>query len=533
MIELKRLSPREVSVLPDVTNALRWLQQQPQLLTGIGRGIERESLRVRADGSLSEQGHPIALGSALTHDWIITDFAESLMEFVTPVDRDIPHLLTFLRDLHRHVAKNIGDERLWPFSIPGTITDTETIALAEYGSSNLGRMKHIYRQGLKHRYGSLMQVISGIHYNFSLPTAFWEARALADNDTRPVQEIASDGYLRLIRNYYRFGWIIPYLFGASPAVCESFLGDNPVSKTMESDGQGARWFPYATSLRLSDLGYTNKSQSGLEISFNSLEEYVAGLKRAIATPSDAYEKMGLFDAQQRRIQLNTNVLQIENELYAPIRPKRVIRRGEAPSDALKRGGIEYIEVRSLDINPFSATGISEEQVRFLDLFLIWCALIDSPEMDQAQLSFVKGNWNTVILEGRRPGLKLKAECGQQDFSLQEAGAALFDGLALIAKNLDQGEDTAYQTTCQTLRGMITDPESTYSGKILSVIKQEGFIGSGITLAENYRQALRQEPLEILNADIFAEKAAESITEQQNIEASDTLSFEEYLASRKG
>ncbi|MBT0721492.1 glutamate--cysteine ligase [Rosenbergiella collisarenosi] len=533
MIELKRLSPREVSVLPDVTNALRWLQQQPQLLTGIGRGIERESLRVRADGALSEQGHPAALGSALTHDWIITDFAEALMEFVTPVDRDIPHLLTFLRDLHRHVAKKLGDERLWPFSIPGKITDPQTIELANYGSSNLGQMKHIYRQGLKHRYGSLMQVISGIHYNFSLPTAFWEARATAENDSRPLQDVASDGYLGLIRNYYRFGWIIPYLFGASPAVCESFLSDTSVLETMESDGQGTRWFPYATSLRLSDLGYTNKSQSGLAISFNSLDEYVAGLKQAIATPSAAYEKMGLFDAQQRRIQLNTNVLQIENELYAPIRPKRVIRRGEAPSDALQRGGIEYIEVRSLDINPFSATGISEEQVRFLDVFLVWCALIDSPDMDAAQLNFVKGNWNSVIMQGRKPGLSLKGECGQHNFSLQEAGLALFDGLDTIAQILDGEPNGPYQTTCQRLRGMIVDPESTYSGKILSVIKQEGFVGSGVTLAENYRQALQQEPLEILTEDIFAKKAAESLAEQQDIEANDTLTFEQYLASRNG
>ncbi|WP_241622346.1 glutamate--cysteine ligase [Rosenbergiella australiborealis] len=520
-------------MLPDVTNALRWLQQQPQLLSGIGRGIERESLRIRADGSLSEQGHPTALGSALTHDWIITDFAESLMEFVTPVDRDIPHLLTFLRDLHRYVIKNLGDERLWPFSIPGNITDTETIALADYGKSNLGQMKHIYRQGLKHRYGSLMQVISGIHYNFSLPTAFWEAKALANNDTRPLQDIASDGYLHLIRNYYRYGWIIPYLFGASPAVCESFLGHNPVVDTMESDGQGARWFPYATSLRLSDLGYTNKSQSGLAISFNSLEEYVAGLKQAIATPSADYEKMGLFDAQQQRIQLNTNVLQIENELYAPIRPKRVIRRGEAPSDALKRGGIEYIEVRSLDINPFSATGISEEQVRFLDTFLIWCALIESPPMDQEQLHFVKSNWNTVIMQGRKPGLRLKGECGQRDFSLKDAASVLFDGLTSIAEILDQNSDGPYQSTCHHLRNMISDPELTYSGKILNIIKQEGFIGSGVTLAENYRQSLLQEPLEILTEDIFVEKAAESFAEQQNIEAADTLSFEEYLASRNG
>lgn len=520
-------------MLPDVTKALRWLEQQPQLLAGIGRGIERESLRVRADGLLSDKEHPATLGSALTHDWIITDFAEALMEFVTPVDHDIPHLLTFLRDLHRYVTKNLDDERLWPFSIPGRVNDAESITLANYGKSNLGQMKHIYRQGLKHRYGSLMQIISGIHYNFSLPKQFWQARAEKDNDQRALQDIISEGYLGLIRNYYRHGWIIPYLFGASPAVCESFLQGNKIAETMESDGQGTRWFPYATSLRLSDLGYTNKSQSGLAISFNSLDEYVAGLKQAIATPSQEYQQLGLFDSAQQRIQLNTNVLQIENELYAPIRPKRVIRRGEAPSDALKRGGIEYIEVRSLDINPFSATGISEEQVRFLDLFLIWCTLLDSPAMTQEQLSFTKLNWNKVIMEGRKPGLELQAECGQRNFSLQEAGASMFAGLMLVAKILDQGEDGPYQKTCRQLQVMIDDPHQTYSAKILSVIRQEGFVGAGLTLAENYRHSLLKEPLELLTDDIFAKKATASWVEQREIEALDTLSFEEYLAARNG
>lgn len=520
-------------MLPDVTNALRWLEQQPQLLSGIGRGIERESLRVRADGMLSDKGHPVALGSALTHDWIITDFAEALMEFVTPVDRDIPHLLTFLRDLHRYVAKNLGDERLWPFSIPGKVPTPEKIELANYGQSNLGQMKHVYRQGLKHRYGSLMQIIAGIHYNFSLPQAFWEARALEENDQRPLQDVMSDGYLRLIRNYYRHGWIIPYLFGASPAVDESFLPGNDIINSMETDGQGSRWFPYATSLRLSDLGYTNKSQSGLAISFNSLEKYVEGLKQAIATPSQQYQQLGTVDAQQKRIQLNTNVLQIENELYAPIRPKRVIRSGEAPSDALKRGGIEYIEVRSLDINPFSATGISEEQVRFLDLFLIWCALLDSPEMDNDQLSRAKLNWNKVIMEGRKPGLTLQTECGEGHFPLQQAGQAMLSDLLRIAEMLDQAKDGAYQSTCRQLQALVADPEQTYSAKILSIVRQEGFIGAGVTLAENYRQSLLQEPLEILTDEVFAEKSVESWDQQRKIEAEDNVSFEEYLASRKG
>lgn len=357
-------------MIPDVSQALSWLEAHPDALNGIGRGIERETLRVRPDGYLATTAHPTSLGAALTHKWITTDFAEALLEFITPVDRDIDRLLAFLRDIHRHTARELGEERMWPMSMPCRVERDGDIELAQYGSSNIGQMKTLYRQGLKNRYGALMQVISGVHYNFSLPLSFWQAWA-GVNDAESGKEAISAGYLRLIRNYYRFGWVIPYLFGASPAICSSFLQGKESKLPFEHGDNGMLSLPYATSLRLSDLGYTNKSQSSLGIAFNNLPDYISGLKAAIKTPSEEFAAMGVKDKNGDWLQLNTNVLQIENELYAPIRPKRVTRSGEAPSDALQRGGIEYIEVRSLDINPFSPIGVDADQVRFLDLFLIW------------------------------------------------------------------------------------------------------------------------------------------------------------------
>ena len=520
-------------MIPDVSEALSWLEKHPEAVTGIGRGIERETLRVKPDGHLSQQGHPGTLGSALTHEWIITDFAESLLEFVTPVDRDISHLLAFLRDIHRHVSRELGEERLWPFSMPCIIRDPENITLAQYGTSNIGRMKTVYREGLKHRYGSLMQVISGLHYNFSLPEAFWKAKSGEEN-AAPGKDDISDGYLQLIRNYYRFGWIIPYLFGASPAICESFLPQGAGDLPLESNGKGTLWLPYATSLRLSDLGYTNKSQSALGITFNSLEGYVAALKKAIKTPSGQYAKLGVTDSEGKRIQLNTNVLQIENELYAPIRPKRVIRAGEAPSEALKRGGIEYIEVRSLDVNPFTPIGISDEQVRFLDMFLIWCALAEAPEMSADELQCTRANWNRVVMEGRKPGLTLRSGCGEFVYPLKEAALGMFDGLARIARVLDstqQGDH--YQQVCSNLLRSVEDPEQTYSARILREMQQQGLAGAGITLAEQYHQMLVSESLEVLTDEQFRQQAEASVIAQKKIEAEDTLSFEEYLAGREG
>ena len=520
-------------MIPDVSEALSWLEKHPEAVQGIGRGIERETLRVQPDGQLSLQGHPETLGSALTHKWIITDFAESLLEFVTPVDRDIKHLLAFLRDIHRYVTRSLGDERLWPFSMPCIINDPQDITLAQYGSSNIGRMKTVYREGLKHRYGSLMQVISGLHYNFSLPGSFWQARLGIDSVAEAKDEISA-GYLQLIRNYYRFGWIIPYLFGASPAICESFLPQGKGSLPLESNGKGTWWLPYATSLRLSDLGYTNKSQSALGITFNSLEGYVAALKKAIKTPSEEYAKLGVTDSEGKRIQLNTNVLQIENELYAPIRPKRVIRAGEAPSAALSRGGIEYIEVRSLDVNPFTPVGINEEQIRFLDMFLIWCALAEAPEMSAEELLCTRGNWNRVVMEGRKPGLKLSAGCGEQIYSLKDAGQQMFAGLQRIAQVLDAPDgDDAYQQVCRRLSESLADPEKTYSAKILQEMQGQGLAAAGTQLADKYRQMLLQEPLEVLTEEEFRRQAQESFAAQAKIEAADTLSFEDYLAGREG
>jgi len=511
-------------LIPDVSQALAWLEKHPQALKGIQRGLERETLRVNADGTLATTGHPAALGSALTHQWITTDFAEALLEFITPVDDDIDHMLTFMRDVHRHTARNLGDERMWPLSMPCYIGNGQDIELAQYGTSNIGRLKTLYRAGLKNRYGALMQTISGVHYNFSLPMAFWEAKC-GETD----KEAISAGYFRLIRNYYRFGWVIPYLFGASPAICSSFLQGKESALPFEKTDCGMYYLPYATSLRLSDLGYTNKSQSNLGITFNDLETYVAGLKRAIKTPSEEYAKIGL-QKDCEYLQINSNILQIENELYAPIRPKRVTRSGETPSDALMRGGIEYIEVRSLDINPFSPIGVDEQQVRFLDLFMVWCVLADAPEMSSDELLCTRTNWNRVILEGRKPGLTLGMGCESAQFSLAKVGKDLFSDLRRVAQTLDgiHGGD-AYQKVCDELVASFDNPDLTFSARILRSMIDNGIGGTGKALANQYRDMLREEPLEILSEAEFSAEHDASLTRQHQLEAADTESFEALLA----
>ena len=514
----------------DFSQRLLQLAANPDALTRIGRGLEREALRIAPQGKLSSAYHPAGLGSALTNKWVTTDYAESLLEFITPVSHDIGDLLSQLSDIHQFTYTQMGDEKLWPMSMPCFVGSEDDIVLAQYGSSNTGKMKTLYRQGLKNRYGSMMQVISGVHFNFSFPDEFWD-QLFGEQSEEQRQASVSDAYFGLIRNYYRFGWLIPYLFGASPALCGSFIKENTdTQQQFKKTGCGTYFLPTATALRLSDLGYTNNAQSVLKIGFNGIEQYVDGLQKAIRTPSAEFADIGVkVDGEHR--QLNSNVLQIENELYAPIRPKRVARDGEKPSEALSRGGVEYIEVRSLDVNPFSPIGITEQQVRFLDLFLTWAVLTPSAEMDDAELECWRDNWNRVVVDGRNPDLMLKIGCNGERLSLPAWGQRVFAELEEVAIVMDQaaGND-CYQQTCQQLLEWINNPELTLSAQMLKMIEaQEGIGNVGAELAQQHADQLKQRSYAFYSQQEFEQEVKVSLEKQKAIEESDTQSLDAFLA----
>ena len=203
-----------------------------------------------------------------------------------------------------------------------------------------------------------------MHYNWSLPDDFWSALHESCEVQGSLQDFINTRYFGLIRNFLRYGWLIPYLFGASPAICESFLQGRK-SNLLELV-PGTLYGQEATSLRMSDLGYQNSAQSNLNVNFNSLAEYTQALETAIRTPDPYYEKLGVRDGTQWK-QLNANLLQIENEFYAPMRPKRVSH--DRPAKGLRQQGVEYIEMRLFDLNPMVDIGITPEQGCFADVFL--------------------------------------------------------------------------------------------------------------------------------------------------------------------
>ncbi|MEO7761931.1 MAG: glutamate--cysteine ligase, partial [Casimicrobiaceae bacterium] len=279
----------------------RLAELSPAILKGLRRGIEKEGLRVREDGCLATTPHPAALGSALTHPNITTDFSESQLELVTDAHTSVEDCLAQLKTLHQFVYERIGDEVIWNSSMPCYLPLEKDIPIGRYGTSNVGRAKFVYRTGLANRYGKRMQTISGLHYNFSLPKAVWPLPGLSD---------ANEGYFAAIRNFRRHAWMLLYLFGASPAVCATFVHGRP--HRLQDLSPGTRYLPHATSLRMGRLGYLSEAQDTLAVSYNSVETYTASLFDALTQPYPPYESIGIRSGNEYR-QLATTLLQIENE----------------------------------------------------------------------------------------------------------------------------------------------------------------------------------------------------------------------------
>ena len=499
-----------------------------QAINNIRRGIERESLRINKDGLLAQTDHPKSLGSALTNHYITTDYSEALLELITPPSKDINETYGQLKDVHKFVLENIGEELLWPMSMPCFINDEDDIRIAQYGSSNVGKMKTTYRVGLKNRYGSMMQAISGIHYNFSMPTEFFKLLRDLENSDQFLTDYQSARYMRMVRNIKRYVWVVTYLFGASPAMCGSFLQGRDTGFDFEKFGKGSIFLPNATSLRMSDLGYTNSAQSALEIQYGSLTQYIEKLRKAIHTESPEYKDIGVkVDGEYK--QLNHNILQIENELYAPVRPKQVAESGEKPTDALENRGVMYIELRALDVNPFSPYGISLDQMRVLDLFLLYCLLAQDDEMTSEQQQEAERNQDTVVLSGRDKDLSL--DYNGESISREKWLTNIFKDMSQIAAWLDRhygGEE--YKASLSTVEQAVTDPEQTLSGqwmhRLLTQEIDNGFLG--MDLAKDYAEQIKASEAKYFTNEMLVKEATESLQRQQQVEQADSESYDDFL-----
>src|SRR5688572_10497733 len=500
---------------------------EPQIIQGGRKGVERESLRVTPDGRIATTAHPRDLGSALTNEHITTDFSEALIELVSPTFRTSWELLQYLLDPHQFVYQHLGDELLWATSMPSFIDGDESIPIAQYGKSNIGRMKSVYREGLGVRYGRMMQAISGVHFNYSFPEKMWDPWAELVQSRVRGQDFISERYFHLLRNYRRHGWIVLYLFGVSPVVCNTFLRGRNV--TLPRLSRDTSYEPYATSLRMSDLGYRNRNQAGLSVSVNSLDEYVRDPSRAITTPNEDYERIGVkVDGEYK--QLNANLLQIENEYYAFIRPKRVARSGERPTKALRRAGVEYVEVRALDVSAFDPVGVNQNKMRFLEVFLALCVLKQSAPLEPSEQLEYDTNHVMVAHEGRKPDLVLKRE--GRDQPMLAWAAEILEEMQGLCELLDEGDPARpYAQALAAQAAKIQDVTLTPSARLLTEMKTTGepFFDLALRMSAQHKAYfLELYPPNEQRLKEFREEADESLRAQSRIEASDKVSFDEYL-----
>ncbi len=502
-------------------------QGKGHLLAGMQRGIEKEGLRVDRDGLIAQTPHPAGLGAALTHPHITTDYSEALLELITRPHSDYQRALDELLHTHRWVYQCLDKEIIWPGSMPCKLAGERSIPIARYGDSNIGKMKYVYRQGLGWRYGRTMQSIAGIHYNFSLPQSWWQALYAQSDQQQSLQDFISAAYIALLRNFRRHAWLLIYLFGASPALDASFFAGKP--HQLPRWNADTLYQPHATCLRMTDLGYKSSAQETIRICYNQLSTYIDSLRQALTVDYPAYAEIGIeVDGEYR--QLNNKLLQIENEFYSEVRPKRTPQNGEKALSALEQHGIEYIEVRLLDINPLLPLGLDLQQMQFIDTFLLHCLLTPSPPTDAQECQQIEHNIYNTAQQGRDPSLQLTVN-GRTD-TLPRLAQRHLNELQATAAQLDQihGEPS-FSAALRSQQRKLGNSQLLPSQQLLDSMRQQqgGYADTLYALAQQHQQVLKQD-LSEAQVQHFQQLSEQSRQQQAAIEAADTLSFADYLAA---
>ena len=509
----------------DINQKIELLKPYSELLQYSKMGLEKEGLRVSERGGISQAPHPSVLGSPLTNPYITTDFSESLIEIITPPLKTGEETLSFLENTQMYLYNKLPtNQSFWHSSMPCVIRGETCIPIAKYGKSNLAQMKTTYRRGLANRYGRVMQTIAGIHFNYSFSQDFWKKYHSILLSQYSLRDFIDHGYMCMSRNVIRYGWLIPYLFGASPAVCKSFLKGYH-KHSMEEFNATTFFEPDSTSLRMGDIGYQNLREdvAGVKANYNSVEHYIHSLKAGMQTSSVEYEKIGIKNNGIYQ-QLNTNILQIENEYYASVRPKPSPNIDKKPLDALRDNGIEYIELRSLDINPLVPLGIDLEQVNFLESFLLFCLLDDSPLITTREQNDIDKNDKLVAHKGREYGLTL-IDRGEQK-SLQDWGLDLVSKINICAALFSDSHDKDVSNIAKRIR----KPSLTTSAILLKNMRDNnlGFFDYIDSLSKQYRSEFLSSEIDKKHFKFLDEQVDISLTKLKEIEQSDDMSFDEFL-----
>lgn len=399
-------------------------------------GIEREALRTNHDNTLALTDQPDVLGKRATHPYILTDFSESQAELVTPPSslEDTFRWLAAIHDVYLRSVKE--DEYLWPFSMPNILPENDDqvpiIKVPEQSEID-------YREYLAKHYGKKLQMMSGIHFNFSFNDEFTEQIFNKQTTFSTEREVRNELYLKLARNYLRYQWILTYLFGAAPYADESFYQSKTHPKTQPKE--------YYRSLRNSSYGYNNPSD--IEVDYNSVEEYVHTIEKMV----------------------ETNGISEEREFYgnARLRGKGVFVR------EMLNSGVQYVEFRSIDINPFDEFGISIEQSKFIHLLFLTLVWMD------------KNITEDEVKYGNELNEKIGSENPFEPTQYKDEGLKIIELMRKVAEEISM--DESYFEVVTKAEELFHYPEKTYSAKLLNEIEERdsSYLEYGKELGLKYKQ----------------------------------------------
>ena len=382
------------------------------------------------------------------------------------------------------------------------------IKLPPHRESNITKLGHLYRLGLRNRYGDKMQSTAGIHFNFSFSDSV--IKALGNNKT----EI----YLGISRNFLRIFPLVLRLIGCSPVTHKSFLKGRNIN-IENLDGEDC-FLPNSTSLRVSRLGYYSEEQDENFITFNSLDDYLLTIESYINNPNEKFKDISL-DLKQ---QVNNGTIQMESELYNHIRPKGIISKEIRAYNQLKENGIEYLEIRSIDLNPYSNIGISLEDVEFLELVMIFCALSDSPLISDVESDCIKEN----IRRSSETGQNCNFIAGIEDATAEEPAKQMTERflfkLQKFAAEIGLSKDRENMFNNYFIRN--NEP---LSQKLINDLNEsEGLLSFVLKNSTPIKHKINKE-----NLSLFEKERHLSENQYMQERKEDNMLFEEYLEHFRG
>ena len=415
-------------------------------------GLEKENVRVTESGNLALTPHPKAFGDREKNAYIKTDFSESQLEMVTPVCNTLEEVYSFICNLNKVVSLEImkNGEFLWPQSNPPILPREEEIPIAKLSN----REDELYRENLSYKYGKKKQVISGIHYNFSFKEEFIKLLYKELKVEKDFREFKDDIYLRMARNFQKYHWLLIYLTGASPVFHESYIEE--IKEEGEKLGEDSYYIKDDTSLRNSSYGYKNKKD--YYVSYNSIGEYASDIKNLVKDKE----------------------IQSIKEYYNPIRLKSL--GSEDMLESLLHKGIDYLEVRLLDLDPLSIQGVSKETLYLVHLFMIYTLLKENKEITyKDQEEFFK-NHDMVALKGRNEDAVIH-ENGVPVL-LKDKGREILSEMDEIVEILFSNNEE-FKNVIKRALEKINNPHDIISEKLIKDIKEEGYINFHMRLAKEY------------------------------------------------